>query len=139
MTRVYVDVVCDLFHVGHIRFFEKARSLGDELVVGVCSDELVESYKRRPILSLDERSKLVESCRLVDRIIRDPPTPITLEFMDAEGIDIVAHGDDFDPETVHYWYGAAIQANRFRTVSYSSGISTTEIIERVAKYLSADT
>ena len=48
MKRVYVDMVGDLFHIGHINMFKQARELGDYLIVGVHSDKAVESYKRTP-------------------------------------------------------------------------------------------
>ena len=41
MTKIYVNVTCDLLHYGHISFFKKARDYGDYLIVGVCSDEEV--------------------------------------------------------------------------------------------------
>ena len=48
-TRVYVDMVGDPFHVGHVRLLEAARQHGDHLVVGVLSDETVAAYKRRDV------------------------------------------------------------------------------------------
>jgi cytidyltransferase-like protein len=130
-VRVYVDVICDLFHYGHARFFEKARSLGDQLVVGVCSDEVAMSYKRKPILSLDERIESIRNCRFVDEVLSDPPTPVSLDFLHAHSINFVVHGDDMKPESLQYWYGQAIEAGMFRTIEYSAGISTTDIISRV--------
>ena len=55
MTKIYVCITGDLFHSGHISFLKKARSFGDYLVVGVCSDEDVASYKWPPILNLNQR------------------------------------------------------------------------------------
>ena len=49
-------MVADLFHYGHVNFLRQARKYGDYLMVGVHADETVMSYKRRPILSRDERS-----------------------------------------------------------------------------------
>ena len=67
--RVYVCVTGDLFHYGHIRFFKKAREFGNKLIVGICSDEYVSAYKRRPILSLRERSEVIRNCALVDEVV----------------------------------------------------------------------
>jgi len=55
MTRVYVDMVADLFHYGHVEFLKKARSLGDYLLVGIHADDAVASHKRSTILTMDER------------------------------------------------------------------------------------
>ena len=48
-------MVADLFHYGHVNFLKKASSHGDFLLVGVHADEEVMTYKRRPILSMEER------------------------------------------------------------------------------------
>ena len=130
-VNVYVDMIGDLFHAGHVRFLAKARSMGDRLIVGVSSDEIAESYKRMPILTLDERAEVVAGCRYVDEVIPGAPAPLTEEFLREHAIDLVVHGDDFDPASVDYWYGAAIRLGMFRTVSYSPGISTTAIIGRI--------
>ena len=54
-------MVGDLFHFGHVRLFERAALLGDELVVGLHSDAVVASYKRLPVLSLDERVAVISA------------------------------------------------------------------------------
>ena len=53
--RGYVSMVGDLFHVGHINLVRAVRDLGYTVVVGVHSDEEVQSYKRTPVMTLDER------------------------------------------------------------------------------------
>jgi cytidyltransferase-like protein len=129
--NVYVDMIGDLFHAGHVRFLAKARSMGDRLIVGVSSDEIAESYKRTPILTLSERAEVVAGCRYVDLVIPGAPAPLTEGFLHEHAIDLVVHGDDFDPVSVDHWYGEAIRLGMFRTVAYSPGISTTAIIERI--------
>ena len=52
---VYVDMVGDLFHYGHVEILRRAREKGDRLLVGVHSDETVMQYKRKPICSMSER------------------------------------------------------------------------------------
>ena len=59
--RVYVDMVGDLFHAGHVSLLGEARRHGDWLVVGVLSDDTAASYKRRPIMTLAERVAVIES------------------------------------------------------------------------------
>jgi cytidyltransferase-like protein len=121
--------------VGHIRFLRQARALGNRLIVGVMSDELVETYKRRPILTLDERAEVVAACRYVDEVIPAAPAPVTESFLREHRIDLVVHGDDFDPATVEYWYGVPLRLGMFRTVSYTSGISTSVILERMREQI----
>jgi cytidyltransferase-like protein len=62
-TRVYVDMVGDLFHMGHVEFLRSARAFGDWLVAGVLSDEVVASYKRMRIMTLAERVAVIAACR----------------------------------------------------------------------------
>ena len=68
MVRVYVDMVGDLFHAGHVAMLERARALGDELLVGVCDDATTASYKRTPVLTTRERVAVIRACRFVDDV-----------------------------------------------------------------------
>lgn len=65
----YTFVVCDLIHVGHVKLFEKCREQCDILFVGVLTDEVVETYKRKPIIPIEQRLKMVESIRYVKGVI----------------------------------------------------------------------
>ena len=66
---VYAYVVADLLHVGHIIALENAKSFGDKLVVGVLTDEAVMEKKPKPILSFDERIRLIKSLQCVDVVV----------------------------------------------------------------------
>ena len=78
---VVVTGVFDLLHIGHLRFLEAARHLGDRLVVGVESDERVRRWKgpNRPIQTEDDRLDLLRALRVVDEVFLivgervDPP------------------------------------------------------------------
>jgi cytidyltransferase-like protein len=129
--RIYVDVVADLMHAGHIEFFKKAKSMGDYLIVGVLSDADVATYKRTPILTLAERVAAVQACRHVDEVIAAPPMRVTEEWLKRHQIDLVVHGDDFDEKTMTWWYGVPMRLGVFKTVPYTKGISTTNIIQRI--------
>jgi ethanolamine-phosphate cytidylyltransferase len=130
-SRVYVDMVGDLFHAGHVKLLREARRHGDWLIVGVLSDETAASYKRRPIMTLAERVAVIESCRYVDEVIADSPDRVTQEFLDEHGITKVVHGDDLAPEGAGFIYGPAVAAGTFVYVPRASGISTTQLIQRV--------
>lgn len=137
---VYVDCVCDLFHMGHVRFFEKARAFGDRLVVGLHSDADVATYKPAPVLSFEERLDVVRACRLVDRVIEYPvPLHVTPAQLDRYGATYVCHADDMSPEQLDYWYGELVPAGRLKVVPYTAGISSRDIIARVACRLKAGT
>lgn len=128
---IYTDIVGDLFHAGHIEFLKKARAFGDYLIVGVLADDVVEGYKRTPILTLEERVKMVEACKYVDQVIVAPPLRLTKDLIEQYQIDYVVHGDDFNKELLEDQYGLSLQLGIFRSVPYTPGISTTNIIRRI--------
>jgi cytidyltransferase-like protein len=130
-SRVYVDMVGDLFHAGHVTLLREARQHGDWLVVGVLSDDTAASYKRRPIMSLAERVAVIESCRYVDEVIEDAPFQLTEEFLAEHDIATVVHGDDLSHQGAEFVYGPAAAAGMLRFVRRSEGISTTQLIQRV--------
>ena len=83
----YVDGIFDLFHRGHLESFKfiKSKYKNCKLYVGVISDDDAKSYKRKPILTMDERIKVIESCKYVSLIIKDAPLIITEEFLKTFG------------------------------------------------------
>lgn len=130
-VRVYVDIVGDLFHAGHVEFFKKAKSYGDYLIVGVLADDVVEEYKRTPVLTLHERVRVIEACKYVDEVIVAPPLRLTEEMIDQYQIDYVVHGDDFNKDLLQDQYGVALKLGIFRTVPYTPGVSTSDLIRRI--------
>ncbi|MEZ5097839.1 MAG: adenylyltransferase/cytidyltransferase family protein [Nocardioides sp.] len=129
--RVYVDMVGDLFHPGHVELLRAARGHGDQVVVGVLSDEAAATYKRRPIMSLSERVAVIEACRFVDEVIPDAPLRLTADFLVKHDLDLVVHGDDISDETASDVYGPAVEQGLIRRVPRSRNLSTTELIARV--------
>lgn len=131
VSRVYVDMVGDLFHAGHVSLLRQARRHGDFLVVGVLSDDTAASYKRRPIMTLAERVAVIESCRYVDEVIEDAPLRVTEEFLADHQITTVVHGDDLSPQGAEFVYGPAVAAGKLTLVRRTGGISTSHLIQRV--------
>lgn len=131
VRRVYVDMVGDLFHAGHVSLLREARRHGDWLVVGVLSDDTAASYKRRPIMTLPERVAVIESCTYVDEVIADAPFRVTEDFLAEHAITTVVHGDDLSPEGAESIYGPAVETGRFVSVPRTGAISTTQLIQRV--------
>lgn len=130
-SRVYVDMVGDLFHAGHVELLRAARRHGDWLVVGVLSDEIAASYKRRPVMSLAERVAVIEACRYVDEVVADAPDRLSREFLEEHRITAVVHGDDLSAAGAAHVYGPAVDAGIFVTVPRTGALSTTQVIERV--------
>ena len=130
MIRVYSDMVADLFHYGHMEFLKKARALGDYLLVGVDDDTTAERNKRKPILTMEERVASVAGCRYVDEVLPHAPWIIDRTWIEKYNIHLVVHGDDYTSEDQEEVYKVPIEMGIFRVVSYTGGISTTEIIRR---------
>ena len=123
-------MVADLFHYGHVEFLRKAHALGDYLLVGICSDETVQTNKWNAILDMEERVASVAGCRYVDEVVPNAPWIIDRAWIVKHKIDLVVHGDDYSQEQLESIYSVPISMGIFRTVSYTPGISTTEIIRR---------
>ena len=68
-TVVYTSGTFDMLHANHIKMIEYARSLGDILIIGVNTDELVATYKSEPIIPFDERIALVKALKYPDIVI----------------------------------------------------------------------
>ncbi|MBR4667270.1 MAG: adenylyltransferase/cytidyltransferase family protein [Butyrivibrio sp.] len=70
----YISGVFDLFHIGHVNLFRRAKEQCNYLIVGVVTDEqVISSKKTRPHIPFDQRKAVVESCRYVDEAVRIPP------------------------------------------------------------------
>lgn len=131
VSRVYVDMVGDLFHAGHVALLREARRYGDWLVVGVLSDETAAVYKRRPVMTLAERVAVIAACRYVDEVIADAPLRLTHEFLTRQAISTVVHGDDLSPDAAATVYGPCVASGTLRVVPRTDGISTSQLIQRI--------
>ena len=96
----YTTGVFDLFHIGHLNVLKNAKELCDYLIVGVSTDEVVESYKhKKPIIPYEERKAIVEAMRYVDKVV--PQTDMDkMKAWDKLRFDVMFHGDD--------WKGSAL-------------------------------
>ena len=130
MVRVYVDMVADLFHYGHVELLRQARALGDYLLVGIHSDEAVLAHKRKTILTMEERVACVAGCRYVDEVLPNAPWVTDRDWIAKHNINLVVHGSDYSQEDLNKTHAAAIEMGILRTVDYTPGISTTDIIQR---------
>lgn len=134
---VYVDGVFDLTHNGHFKLYKQARELGDTLYVGVLSDNECENYKRRPILTAEERRDNILNSEYVDKVILNVPNVVTKEFIKEHSIDIVAHAHKMDDDDYYdYQYRDAKEMGIFKRLEYTEGVSTTDIIKRILERFS---
>ena len=127
--RVYVDGVFDLFHYGHAQMLERARALGDELWVGVVTDQDARSYKRSPVLTYAERAAAVRACRHADRVV-EAQLVLDSAFIERHGIHKVVHGDDSNQAD---FFAVPLEMGIMHYLPYTRGISTTDIINRILR------
>ena len=134
--RIYTDGVFDLLHVGHLNLLKQAKEMGDYLIVGVMSDELMMKEKRLPIMTMEERAEALKHCKYVDEIVLNPPDPSEIDddFLEKYKIDYVVHAfpeKELYKLTTEYAY--LISKNKFRQLTRTPSISTTDLIERARK------
>ncbi|XP_060172251.1 ethanolamine-phosphate cytidylyltransferase-like isoform X2 [Lycium barbarum] len=131
-VRVYMDGCFDLMHYGHANALRQAKALGDELVVGVVSDEEIIATKGPPVLCMEERLALVSGLKWVDEVISSAPYAITEDFMNRlfneYKIDYIIHGDDpcLLPDGTDA-YALAKKAGRYKQIKRTEGVSSTDI------------
>jgi D-glycero-beta-D-manno-heptose 1-phosphate adenylyltransferase len=98
---VFANGCFDLLHVGHVRYLEAARAMGEVLVVGINSDEEVRKQKGpgRPLMPQDQRAEMIAAIEVVDFVtIFDEPT--VTELLLALKPDVHAKGTDYTEATV---------------------------------------
>ncbi len=122
----------DILHVGHVRYLEGARLLGDLLIVGINSDEQVRALKGegRPLVPERERAELVASLRAVD-IVSIFPEPTVEALIRALRPDVHAKGTDYTEETVPERDVVISCGGRVAIVGDPKDHSTTEMIGKV--------
>ncbi|WP_318505196.1 adenylyltransferase/cytidyltransferase family protein [Bacillus sp. T3] len=91
----YTTGVFDLFHVGHLNILKRSKESCNYLIVGVSTDELVESYKnQKPVVPFEQRIKIVESIKYVDEVVIQT-TMDKLDAWEKISFDVMFHGDDW--------------------------------------------
>lgn len=93
MKKVYMCFGTDVIHNGHIEILRKAAELG-EVTVGVLTDEVMASYKRYPIINLEQRLQIIESIKYVSKVIVQEELDYTNNLRKVKP-DYVVHGDDW--------------------------------------------
>lgn len=96
VKRVMTFGTFDLFHFGHLRILQRARELGDELVVGVSSDELNFSKKQKyPIFSQDHRMAIVGEIKGVTHVFAEESLELKRSYILEHKANVLVMGDDW--------------------------------------------
>jgi cytidyltransferase-related domain len=136
---VFTNGCFDLLHPGHIETLEKARNLGDALVVGVNSDRSVRDMKGagRPIVPERERAEMLAALDCVDAVlIFDEPTP--RETLAALLPDVLVKGGDWAGDQIIGRAEVERAGGRVVSVPVVAGYSTSAMVEKIRKLQAPD-
>ena len=128
-TVVYTSGTFDMLHINHLKMIEYARALGDILIVGVNTDELVATYKSTPIIPFEERIALMKAIKGPDIVI--PQRSLDHKDKVAKlNFDIFVVGDDWvgkydylkeqGVQVVYFPYGAGISSSSLKKRIYNN-------------------
>ena len=129
---VFTNGVFDLLHVGHVRYLQQARALGDALVVAVNSDRSVRELKgeNRPLTNENDRAEILAALRAVDYVtIFDDVSPRSLIAQLLP--DVLVKGGDYTLDQIHGREEVEAAGGRVVSLPFVEGASTTEIIDRI--------
>ena len=127
-TVVYTSGTFDMLHINHLRMLEYARGLGDILIVGVNTDELVTRHKSTPIVPFEERIALVRALKGPDVVIPQESLVHTDKVTKLK-FDIFVIGDDWN-EKYDYLNQLGVDVIYF---PYGKGVSSTRLKRRIVK------
>jgi rfaE bifunctional protein nucleotidyltransferase chain/domain len=133
--RVVVTNGCfDLLHVGHVRFLQEARALGDTLLVGLNGDGSVRELKGagRPVNPEADRAEVLAALACVDAVVVFPEKRAT-RFLEAAQPDIYVKGGDYRPEDLDADEQAAVKqaGGQVKVLKLTPGKSTTAVLAKV--------
>ena len=132
-TLVFTNGVFDLLHVGHLRYLQQARALGDALAIGLNADSCVKRLKgeKRPILPEAERAELLAGLACVDYVClfeEDDPR----ELIKAVVPGILVKGGDWPIEKILGRDTVEAAGGKVLSLPFVEGRSTTTIVKDIA-------
>ena len=131
---VFTNGCFDLLHLGHVRYLEKAKSLGDVLVVGVNSDSSVRRLKgsKRPILPEKERTEILSGLGCVDYItLFNEPDP--LKLITSLKPNLLVKGGDWTREEIVGREVVERSGGELVIIPFVKGTSTSNVIDTILK------
>ena len=129
---VFTNGCFDILHMGHVDYLEKARNLGDKLIIGLNTDNSVSRFKgsERPIQDQHSRARVMAALSSVDAVVLfDEDNP--LELISALLPDILVKGSDYLAENI---VGADVvkkNGGEVKIIDFVSGYSTSNIVKKI--------
>ena len=132
----------DLLHVGHVRYLQAARALGDVLAVGLNGDRSVRELKGtgRPLRTENDRAEILAALQCVDLVTVFPQIRAT-QFLAAVRPAVYAKGADYTPDTLEEEERSILNKTgaEIRLIPFEKGYSTSRSIEEICKTRSSQT
>lgn len=131
---VFTNGCFDLLHIGHVRYLEKAKILGDILVVGINSDSSVRKLKgpKRPLLPVRERAEILSGLGCVDYVtIFDELDP--LKLITSLQPNVLVKGGDWTKEQIVGGEVVEKSGGEVVIIPFVKGASTSDLIETILK------
>jgi glycerol-3-phosphate cytidylyltransferase len=129
----YTTGVFDLFHIGHLNILKRAKEQCEYLIVGVSTDEVVETYKhKKPVIPFHERCEIVEAIKYVDKVVPQEDMD-KLRAVKSICADAVFVGSDWKgtPSWIEYEKQFAEVGCEVVYLDHTDGISSTILRERM--------
>ena len=134
---IYTDMVADLLHHGHLSFLTQIhdkliKNTNNKLYVGIHNNQDVQIYKREPILSMEERIKILEYFPIIDKIIPNAPVSITEDYIKLHNISTLCIPNNRTQEEINLFYNIPLKLGiNIELFNYNDKISTSKIIKRI--------
>lgn len=131
----YTSGVFDMFHIGHLNILRRAKEQCDYLIVGVSTDEVVESYKHHtPIIPFKDRKAIVESIKFVDEVV-EQDTMDKLKMWGKVHFDVMFHGDEWKGTPLYNKYEKefAQVGVKIEYLPHTEGISSSTLRDQMKK------
>ncbi len=129
----YTTGVFDMFHIGHLNILRRAKEQCDYLIVGVSTDDVVESYKHHaPVIPYAERAEIISAIRYVDRVV--PQSSMDkMEAWKALRFDVMFHGSDWKGSNMYDQIVADFKAVGVDVVflPHTAGISSSQLRQQI--------
>ena len=126
----------DLLHVGHVRYLNAARALGDVLIVGINGDQSVRELKSagRPVNNEKDRAEIVAALERVDLVAIFPERRAT-HFLELAAPDVYVKGGDYNQETLNAEERQVLEkiGAKIDIVPFEPGYSTSDLLARLSK------
>jgi rfaE bifunctional protein nucleotidyltransferase chain/domain len=134
---VFTNGCFDLLHVGHVRYLQAARALGDALLVAINGDESVRALKGegRPLNRAEDRAELIAALESVDHVVIFPEVRAT-QLLEIVRPAIYAKGGDYTKDSLHVEERAALDqiGAEIRILPFEAGHSTSGLLERIKQH-----